>query len=125
LRLNNAGGPGTVEPEGPGALTVDRTETGSLLLSWGVSCNATEVPGQDYAVYAGSLDTVPGIQDHAPIACGTGGLTSIVVDTGDADRYFLVAPLLAGREGDLGAGTGGRSRIPLVTCAETWPDACP
>jgi hypothetical protein len=98
---------------------------GSVRLSWGEACNAVEVPGQDYAVYEGSLGPPGAGLDHAPIACGTGRATSLVVVPGAGSRYWLVAPLLAGREGSAGAGTGGSSREPAAPCGAILPDACP
>ena len=46
--------------------------SGTIRLSWGEPCNADSVPGQDFAVYEGAIASLSGVQDHAPIACGTG-----------------------------------------------------
>ena len=125
LKLNNPGGPGGLATSGADALVLTKTGSATVSLSWGVACNETQVPGQDYAVYAGTLAQVDGVQDHQPIACGTGGMQLLEMPVSGVDAYYLVAPLLADREGALGESTTGEARTPLGTCAEVLPDLCP
>ncbi len=100
---------------------------GTLELSWGPACNAAGVPGQDAAVYQGTLATLTATQDHVPIACGTGGARRWLLPPSAApgNVYWLVAPLLADREGSLGTGTNGAPRPAIVTCALVDDDTCP
>ena len=100
---------------------------GTFELTWGDACNALDVPSQDAAVYQGSLAALSTIQDHAPIACGTGGEQRWILPASGVpgNVYWLVAPLLADREGSLGTGTGGIPRTPAATCEIVETDPCP
>jgi hypothetical protein len=98
---------------------------GTIDLSWGDARNAAIVPGQDFAVYEGNLASLDGVPDHAPIACGTDGVSRFVVDPEPGDSFFLVSPLRATREGSSGTGTGGSDRTPLSSCRTIRADPCP
>jgi hypothetical protein len=98
---------------------------GSIELSWGDSCNAELVPGQDFAVYEGSLASLTTMPDHTPRTCGTGGVRRFVVDSEPGESFFLIAPLRATREGSSGTGTGGIHRSPASSCLTIQPDGCP
>jgi hypothetical protein len=93
----STGSPLRLEPVGP--------ET--LRLSWGASCSAA---ADNYAVYEGGLASLrAGVWDHRPIACvGTDVVEKVVPQAGD--RYFLVAPLAGGTEGDFGVSSSGSLR---------------
>jgi hypothetical protein len=99
---------------------------GSVRLSWDLACNEAAVPDQDYAVYEGTIAGLrAGMPDHAAIACTTGRATTYGVQGAGDDRYWLVGPVLATREGSLGTGTGGSDRTPAATCRNLDPDPCP
>ncbi len=100
---------------------------GTFDLTWGNSCNETGLPGQDTVVYQGSLAALKSVPDHAPITCSTGGANHWILPAAavPGNVYWLVAPLLADREGSVGTGTGGRPRPPVTTCELVDPDPCP
>ena len=76
----------------------------TLTLSWGASCASTDT---DYAVYAGTLGL---FDSHEPLACSTGGATTLAVDLRDVDTpasYFLVGPRNEDVLGSLGTDSSG------------------
>ncbi len=93
---------------------------GSVRLRWGDPCNAAQLPGQDYAVYEGTLGNVAGSTDLSPLACGgnTGQSMTLSQDDVPGSVYWLVTPLQATREGSLAP------RAPIGTCATVGPEAC-
>jgi len=97
----------------------------SVRLEWGNPCNAPGPGFQDFAVYEGGIASLGGTLDHAALTCSTGFENSWIVPPGTPDRFWLVNPLIANREGDLGMGTGGSSRAPTISCQTIQPDACP
>ncbi len=98
---------------------------GSVELTWGAPCNDATVADQDFGVYEGSLASLGGSQDHAPLTCSTGMDRSYVVIGSADDRYWLVSPVLATKEGSLGSGSSGQPRTPVSTCATVDPATCP
>jgi len=98
--------------------------SGTIRLSWGEPCNADIVPGQDFAVYEGTIASLSGVQDHAPIACGTGLEHQYVPTPSAGNRFWLVAPLIPGTEGSQGTGSS-TPRDPVSTCAPVSPGTCP
>jgi len=100
---------------------------GTFELNWGVACNASGVSGQDTVVYQGSIASLDGVQDHAPIACGTNGARRWILPAAavPGSAFWVVAPLLADKEGTVGTGTGGIPRVPATTCETIDPDPCP
>jgi hypothetical protein len=106
-------------------LTVDKAGGGQLALSWGASCS---VGASDYAVYEGTLAALQaGSYDHAPLSCAAGVDLSETVTPGAGNRYYLIAPLVTGAEGGLGADSGGSPRPASASACETRePDStCP
>jgi hypothetical protein len=97
---------------------------GSIQLTWGDPCNALDVPGQDFAVYEGNVSSLSGTQDHAPILCGTATEKTVTLAPVVGDKFWLIAPLLSGREGSQGSGTSVL-RAPVSTCEVVQPSACP
>ena len=120
IKINNPGFPGTTPDRGAAALRVSKLGGGTLELTWGDPCNAIDVPGQDTAVYQGTLASLGTSPDHAPIACGTLGVPRWTLPSASApgNVFWLVAPLLADREGDSGISAA-------ATCAIVEPGACP
>jgi hypothetical protein len=107
------------------AQTATIAPEGSVSLDWGDSCNIGAVPDQDYGVYEGTLAALPDAPDDAPITCTTGKLTEYDILGASPDRYWLVSPVLANREGSQGRSSGGTDRIPTTSCEEINPDPCP
>ncbi|MHC4429342.1 MAG: LamG domain-containing protein, partial [Planctomycetota bacterium] len=88
------------------ALLLARAEGGDLLLSWDPSCLASD---DDYAVYEG---TVGDFTTHTDHVCSTSGATSITLSPAAGDRYYLVVPQSASREGSYGRDSEGNPREP-------------
>ena len=90
-----------------------------LDLSWGASCLAGDA---DYAVYEGPVGD---FESHEPILCSTTGVTSALITAGSGDRYYLVVPLSASREGSYGTDDDGHQRpVGLSTCFDQSVAAC-
>jgi hypothetical protein len=98
-------------PDGGAALTVDRGAAGALALAWEASCATAD---SDYAVYEGELGS---FASHARRNCSTGGARTWTLSPLPGDRYFLVVPVHADREGSYGTSGAGVERPPGV-------DAC-
>lgn len=100
----------TVLPEQIGAgdlagdLTVAHAVGGSIQLAWPGSC----APGDtDYEVYEGSLMA---FYSHQSRLCSTGGATSVALQPGGGNQYYLVVPANAVREGSYGLASDGGLR---------------
>ena len=116
----NVGGPGAAGGDVPlGSLLVDRLPGGNVSLSWSASCSGGDV---DYAVYEGSLGS---FASHLPAACSTGNMTTLTVAPAAGDRYFLIVPLSADREGGYGNVSDGAPRPPsAAACLGQLTGAC-
>ena len=82
-------------------LTIEHAAGGGITLAWGASCAAGD---DDYEVYEGSIGTW---YDHGPRLCTTAGATSVTFSPPPGDRYFLIVPRNAAREGSYGARSDG------------------
>jgi hypothetical protein len=91
----------------PDDMTVALLPGGDITLTWHASCASTD---DDYAVYEGSLGG--NFRSHQPRACSTGGMTTWTVTPGASNRYFLVVPRNALREGSYGRDSDGVERPP-------------
>jgi hypothetical protein len=96
----------------------------TLLLEWGASCSTG---AEDYAVYEGSLEALAaGGWDHLPATCSAGTDLAETLTPEAGNRYFLVAPLAGGSEGESGSGSSGIPRpASLSACAPREPAGCP
>ncbi len=99
-------------PEPP--LTLVREPSGDLTLSWGSSCAATDT---DYEVYEG---TIGSYFSHSPLACSTGGLTTLTTAAPSWDTYYLVVPSNGFYEGSYGSDSGGAERPPGFPSCRTF-----
>jgi hypothetical protein len=61
----------------------------ALALSWGLPCNDATVPGQDYAIYHGSMSD---FTSYGSLTCSTNSSTSYLVDPASNDSFWLVVP---------------------------------
>lgn len=87
---------------------------GSLALTWGDSCMATDT---DYAVYGGPLGSY---SQQTPVTCSTGGLTSVAITPDSGNAFYLVVAHDGSYEGSYGSGSSGNSRVPgPVQCLPT------
>jgi hypothetical protein len=91
------------------SLEVNRLTGGELELSWQPSCAADDF---DHAIYEGTLGD---FSSHMPVACSTGGLTSVTFSAGSGDRYYLVVPRNTVSEGSYGLGLSDTERAPTGT----------
>jgi hypothetical protein len=95
-------------PVNGGGLTLQAQPSGSLRLRWDASCSPDVTT---HAVYEGSLDALrAGRFNPARVTCEAGPDLVEYVDPAAGDRYYLVAPLAAGREGSLGTDSTGAAR---------------
>jgi glucose/arabinose dehydrogenase len=121
--VDNSGSFGGGAPGRVLALQVDKSvlSPGQLDLAWDPSCSAAAT---DYAVYEG---TVGDWYSHNPVLCTTGGTQAATIPPGAGDRYYLVVPESAEREGSLGTDWAGIERPrPGGRCrTERDPSACP
>ncbi len=96
---------------------------GDITLTWDPSCQATDT---DYAIYEGVIGNS---QSHVPIAtpnCTTAGATNATFQPGSDDRYYLVVPQGAAREGSYGTDGNGMPRSPSTSpCRPQLVGACP
>jgi hypothetical protein len=102
-----------------GGLTLEKGLEGTLVLAWAPSCASDD----DYAIYEGTLGS---FGSHVPLLCTTAGATSQILTPGEGDRYYLVVPSHADREGSYGQESSGGERAPaagaclpqqIVSCA--------
>ena len=101
LTISAAAAVGRV-PDGASGTPFRVSKSGSQLdLAWGASCGAAAT---DFAVYEGTLGTW---YSHSSLVCSTSGALSATVTPSSGDRYYLIAPLSASKEGSYGTRTGG------------------
>ncbi len=98
---------------------------GTMKLTWGEACNEGTVTDQDYAVYEGSLAQVSSGADLEPLVCRTGREHVYTVRDPVDRHYWLVAPVLATKEGSLGTTSEGAERAAASRCGEVDPEPCP
>jgi hypothetical protein len=106
-----------------GGLTVTKSvlTPGEITLAWPASC-APE--GLDFAVHEG---TIGSWYSHGAVLCSTGGATTASLPPGAGDRYYLVVPMSAAREGSYGVDSAGAERPRPGNRCRTERDttACP
>jgi hypothetical protein len=112
-----ASDPGRVPPN----VTLERLSPTDVRVTWSPSvCSGAS----DYAIYEGQIGD---FTSHAPIDCSDdGGDGSEVITLPPGDRYLLVVPLDAGREGSYGLDSSGAERpSALSTCRTAQALGCP
>jgi hypothetical protein len=94
---------------------------GQLDLAWDPSCSPE---GVDYAVYEGTLGAW---YSHNPLRCTTDGSGAVRITPGAGNRYYLVVPMSAFREGSFGTDSAGIERPGSASRCRTEkdPSACP
>jgi len=116
-----AGALPTGSVSGSDPLLLAKSATPELSLSWGTSCLATD---GNYAIYEGSIGG--DFTSHTRKICGTAGNTTEPVLPDPGDRYYLVVPLSADREGSYGRNGAGEERpAGLSVCAPQSLGSCP
>lgn len=96
---------------------------GSVLLTWGASCNDGTVPGQDFAVYRGGIGN---FTSHQPLACTTGRNPSYLAQGAPNGSYFLVVPRTNAAEGSYGRASTRAERPPSsAACVVQDVATCP
>lgn len=110
-----------------GTVRIDCDAVGDLVATWDDACNAVDLPGQTYAIHAGSLAALrSGRYDHAPVGGLCDRTSGIVFTPRPGDEYNLVAMVGDGREGGLGFASPGAAR-PQVdgVCGVPRAEICP
>jgi hypothetical protein len=101
-------------------LTILKTPSSDLAISWGASCRASDT---DYGLYEGTL---PLFYSHEPRLCTTGGLTQATIAPGSGNRYYLVAPRNVDHEGAYGyTSFGGEIPRGISACLPQSVANCP
>ena len=102
-------------------LTVRPLSGGEIELTWGASCLAGD---SDYEVYEGVLGN---FTSHVPRACSTAGFQSHHLMPSDGNRYYLVVPRNAQREGSYGSRSDGSERLPSASAClpQAVTSSCP
>jgi murein DD-endopeptidase MepM/ murein hydrolase activator NlpD len=103
-----------------GALLQVQRISSSLRLTWGASCNPQD---NDYVIYEGAIGN---FANYSPFRCTTSGnLVAVFLPTA-GDRFYLVGPRNATREGSLGRFDNGAERPPgLTSCTTRLALQCP
>ena len=121
--VDNSGSFGGGAPGRIPALQVNKSvlAPGQLDLAWAASCSGEAT---DYAVYEGTLGSW---YSHNPVLCTTSGALAATLTPASGDRYYLVVPETAVREGSLGVDSAGieRPRSGDRCRTERDPSACP
>jgi len=107
-------GAGALAPSGATSLLAERVGA-QVKLSWGASCVGSD---SDYAIYEGSLGD---FSSHQPVSCSSGGGLTDTLTPASGDRYFLVVPRNAEREGSYGESSAGVPRA--VSASACLPQA--
>ena len=89
------------------------------MLEWGESCDAGD---DDYAIYFGAIGD---FENYSPRQCSTLGALSLVFVPEPGDRFYLVVPQNAAREGFYGTGLADTDRPPPVSaCLPQLVNSC-
>jgi hypothetical protein len=92
-----------------------------VTLSWtgSASCNPADT---DHAIYEGTLGS---FTSHVPVTCSTAPGHSWNFTPQAGNRYFLLVPINATREGSYGLGAGGAERPVSASACKPQLMACP
>jgi hypothetical protein len=124
--LGGVGGAGHVPSDGAfsgGAPLILAKGPGEddLTLLWDESCLGSDL---DFAVYHGAIGD--SFDLHEPVACGTGGATSLTIAMPETSRYYLVVPRNRAFEGSYGLRSAGIERFPgPAACLPQLVNDCP
>jgi hypothetical protein len=92
------------------------------MLEWDPSCNESTAPGQDYAIYRGSIGDYG---NRVSLSCSTSRATAHLVSDAPGG-YFLVVPTTSANEGSYGLDGNGAERAPASDpCLPQGIGACP
>ena len=116
-----SGSPAGHVPDGTDGVPLAVAKAGSeIALAWSPSCLTGD---DDYEIYEG---TIGDFTSHVPIFCTTGGATSKTFLPDASDRYYLVVPRNATREGSYGESSPGTERPAGVSaCLPRQIGTCP
>lgn len=95
---------GASVPGGPLSVRIDPLDPSRLELDWSPSCDGSAA---NYSIHEG---TIGNWYSHDAALCTTGGATTATVVPGAGNRYYLVVPLDAEREGSYGSDSSGVER---------------
>ena len=94
---------------------------GSVVLTWDLACNDAEVPGQDYAVYRGTMGNWT---DLTSLTCTTGRQTTFLVEDPPANSFWMVVPQNSANEGSYGWSSSGERPQAVSACKPQAIAAC-
>ncbi len=118
--LRTASTPASVGAGRAGAIDIAKAGLG-VTMSWTGTASCL-VSDTDHAIYEGTLGN---FTSHVPVTCTTAPGHSWNFTPQAGNRYFLLVPINATREGSYGAGVGGAERpISAAACAPQLV-ACP
>lgn len=86
---------------------------GSVVLTWDLPCNDAQVPGQDYAVYRGTMGNWT---DLTSLTCTTGRQTTWLIESPPVNSYWVVVPQNSANEGSYGQSSMGERPQALSAC---------
>lgn len=95
--------------------------SGSVVLTWGLPCNDAVVPGQDYAVYRG---TIGDWTDLSSVTCTTGRQTLWLIEDPPVDSFWVVVPQNSANEGSYGRSSMGERPPALSACKPQAMEVC-
>ena len=86
---------------------------GSVVLTWDLPCNDAQVPGQDYAVYRGTMGNW---SDLTSLTCTTGRRTEWLIENPPVNSYWVVVPQNSANEGSYGQSSAGERSQAFSAC---------
>jgi lysophospholipase L1-like esterase len=102
-----------------GQLNLARAGAVDLMLTWGSSCRGSDT---DFAVYEGLIGD---FASHEPVSCTSAGANQLTLTPQAGNRYYLVVPQSATREGDYGAGSNQLPRPAARRACLPRASSCP
>lgn len=115
----------------PGAIggSLQLVKSGAQLqASWGTACNAVTLPGQQFSIQSGNLDTLAagGSYDHVVLGSNCNRVSPALFSAGSGNEYYLVLANDGGHEGSAGVASNGTPRPQLdATCGAPRDPGCP
>lgn len=82
---------------------------GTIKLEWQPACNQATTPGQDFAVYGGTINSFQSISSRT---CSTSRATSLLMDDVQDGSFLIVVPQTSANEGSYGRNGDGLERGP-------------
>ena len=94
---------------------------GSVVLTWDPPCNDAQVPGQDYAVYRGTMGSWTNLTN---LTCTTGRQRQWLIESPPANSFWIVVPQTSANEGSYGRSSMGERPPAFSACKPQAIGAC-